>query len=46
MSVDVDGVHIVSATDNERPYASGSFAFYTEDATVWFDDASVSTPAP
>jgi len=46
MSVDVDGVHIVSATDTERPYASGSLAFYTEDATVWFDDASISTPAP
>ncbi len=46
MSVDVDGVHIVTATDSERPYASGSFAFYTEDASVWFDDASLSLPAP
>jgi hypothetical protein len=46
MSVDVDGVRIVTATDTERPYASGNLAFYTEDATVWFDDARVSTPAP
>jgi hypothetical protein len=46
MSVDVDGVRIATATDNERPYASGSLGLYTEDATVRFDDLSVSRPAP
>ena len=46
VSVDVDGVHIVTATDSERPYAIGSFALYTEDATVWFDDVTLLLPAP
>jgi Ca2+-binding RTX toxin-like protein len=33
-----DGVLLTTCTDNERPYLSGKVGFYTEDATVAFDN--------
>jgi hypothetical protein len=40
----VDGVQITSFTDTERPYASGAFGLYNEDALVHFDDVAINTP--
>src|SRR4051794_8419744 len=43
MTVWVDGVQIVTATDTQRPYASGAFGLYNEDSHVRFDDVHIST---
>jgi hypothetical protein len=40
ISVTIDGKLITKFTDNERPYLSGKVGFYTEDATVAFDNVS------
>jgi Domain of Unknown Function (DUF1080) len=39
----VNGIAIVTFTDRERPYSSGSIGLYTEDAESYFDDVVVST---
>jgi hypothetical protein len=41
VSVLANGETLVTFTDNERPYTRGSVGFYTEDASVNFDDISV-----
>jgi hypothetical protein len=46
ITVSIDGREIVSFTDSERPYTSGSIGLYCEDAYVRFDDASLTTPSP
>ncbi len=40
ISVSIDGKPIATFTDYERPYLSGKIGFYTEDATVAFDNVS------
>jgi Ca2+-binding RTX toxin-like protein len=40
ISVWLDGVLLTTFTDNERPYLSGKVGFYTEDATVAFDNVT------
>jgi Ca2+-binding RTX toxin-like protein len=35
-----DGALLTTFTDNQRPYLSGKVGFYTEDATVAFDNVS------
>ena len=35
-----DGALLTTFTDNERPYLTGKVGFYTEDATVAFDNVS------
>lgn len=42
ITVWVDGQQLVTFTDTERPYASGSVGLYNEDAHVHFDDVHVS----
>jgi hypothetical protein len=37
----IDGVFVVSFTDEERPYRNGRIGFYTEDAEVRFSDVSI-----
>jgi hypothetical protein len=44
ITVWVNGSQIVSFTDNERPYSSGSVGLYTEDAHVHFDNIAVTQP--
>ncbi|MBV9041124.1 MAG: DUF1080 domain-containing protein [Acidimicrobiia bacterium] len=44
ITVWVNGSQIVSFTDNERPYSSGSLGLYTEDAHVHFDNIAVTQP--
>jgi hypothetical protein len=36
----VDGKVLTTFTDMERPYLSGKFGFYTEDAKVAFDNVT------
>lgn len=40
MSVSVDGVQIVSFTDQERPYLAGRLGVYTEDARIFLDNVT------
>jgi hypothetical protein len=40
ISVTIDGKLITTFTDNEHPYLSGKVGFYTEDATVAFDNVA------
>jgi hypothetical protein len=40
ITVSVNGVQVVSFTDSERPYGSGTFGLYSEDAHVHFDDVA------
>ena len=44
IDVSVDGDHLVSFVDNERPYRSGSVGLYNEDADVRFDAVRVFQP--
>jgi len=44
MTVWVNGTQIVTFTDSQRPYPSGSLGMYTEDAHVHFDDVVVRAP--
>ena len=44
ITVWVDGAQITSFTDAERPYSSGQFGLYNEDAHVHFDDVAITTP--
>jgi hypothetical protein len=44
ITVWVNGAQVVSFTDNERPYSSGSLGLYTEDAHVHFDNIDVTQP--
>ena len=44
ITVWVNGSQIVSFTDNERPYSSGSLGLYTEDAHVHFDNIAITNP--
>jgi hypothetical protein len=39
----VDGVHIATLEDTERPYLGGRIGVYTEDADVYFDSISLDT---
>ena len=41
ISVWVNGQKIVSYLDNQKPYTQGYVGFYTEDASVNFDDVSL-----
>lgn len=41
VEVTVDGEHLTTFVDKERPYLGGSVGMYTEDARVYFDDLSV-----
>jgi hypothetical protein len=43
MTVWVNGIHLTTFTDNERPYYSGALGLYNEDAHVHFDDVTVSS---
>jgi predicted transglutaminase-like cysteine proteinase len=43
MKVWVDGRHVVSFEDEERPYLSGRIGLYTEDALVRFGDLELTT---
>ncbi len=36
-----DDVHLVTFTDDERPYTGGAVALYTEDAAVLWDDVRI-----
>ena len=38
ISVLLDGYHLVTFTDTEKPYLDGKIGFYTEDAKVVFDN--------
>jgi hypothetical protein len=42
----VDDLLITTVTDRERPYTSGRIGLYTEDAEVYFDNASLGTSGP
>jgi cellulose synthase/poly-beta-1,6-N-acetylglucosamine synthase-like glycosyltransferase len=42
ITVFADGRLLTRFTDNERPYLSGAFGFYTEDAVARFDQVRVS----
>jgi hypothetical protein len=44
MTISVDGRQVVSFTDNENPYRSGSIGLYNEDAHVHFDDVTLTVP--
>jgi hypothetical protein len=37
----IDGEHVVTFTDQERPYRGGRIGFYTEDAEVRFSDVVI-----
>jgi len=39
----VNGVVIVTTTDQELPYTSGRVGLYTEDAEAYFDDVAITT---
>jgi hypothetical protein len=39
----VNGVVIVTVTDQERPYSSGRVGLYSEDAEVYFDNVVINT---
>lgn len=41
MTVSVDGSPVVTFTDTQNPYTSGSVAMYCEDSTVNFSDPSI-----
>ncbi len=41
IKVSVDGMPVVAFSDAERPYWSGKFGLYNEDAYVFFDDVAV-----
>lgn len=43
MSISVDGEHLVTVVDEERPYRGGAIGLYTEDARVRFADVNVHT---
>lgn len=45
VTVDVDGAPLITFTDEERPYGSGSVGLYSEDATVHIDDVRVNERA-
>jgi hypothetical protein len=40
ITVHLDGNHLTTFTDDERPYLSGKVGFYTEDAKVAFDNVT------
>lgn len=44
IQVSANGTPVVTFTDRERPYSSGRIALYSEDAEVYFDNVSVTTP--
>ncbi len=44
MVVSVNGKIVTSFTDTQKPYSSGKIGFYTEDATVNFDNIAVTQP--
>lgn len=44
IDVSVDGEHLVSFTDGERPYRQGAVGLYNEDADVRFDAVRVHQP--
>jgi hypothetical protein len=44
IAVTVDGVPLVTFTDQERPYVSGKLGLYTEDAESHYDDVIVRAP--
>jgi hypothetical protein len=44
ITVYVDGKLLATATDNERPYSSGSVGLYNEDSQVMFGPVQVSRP--
>jgi len=47
MSVAVDGEHLVTVVDDERPYRGGAIGLYTEDARVRFTDVTLhDCPSP
>lgn len=43
ISVSLDNKAITSYTDNERPYPSGAFGLYNEDAQVQWDQVSITS---
>jgi hypothetical protein len=44
LQVAVNGTAVTSFIDRERPYTSGRVGLYTEDAEVYFDNVSITTP--
>ena len=44
MTVWVNGVQVVSFTDTQRPYLTGSVGLYNEDSQVRFDSLTVNAP--
>lgn len=43
VSIRVDGIRVVTFTDDERPYTAGRLALYSEDAAARFSDIRIDT---